>query len=133
MLIQKDLKKIYNQLFKDDVFQISFFGSEITIRVFDSASKLALSTPVYYGGNFIPKSVRHGVMHKFPFKDDIRTHLNIDEDQFQINLNYLGSIEPLDQQEFFAILEAFSEIAERWRAYLDEHDKNDLIYIRVKP
>lgn len=133
MLMQKDLNKIYNQLFKDDVFQISFLGSEITIRVFDSASKIALSTPVYYGGNFIPKSVRKGVQHKFSPKDTIRTHLTINEDQFQIHLNYLGSVEPLDQQQFFEILENFSLIADRWRTYLDEHDKNDLIYVRVKP
>ena len=132
MLIQKDLTKVFKQLFHDDIFQISFCGCEITVRVFDSASKLSLSSPVYYGGNFIPQSVRKGALHKFNQRDLIRTSLVMDEEKFQIDLNYLGNLEILDQQQFFNILESFTFIANRWRNFLDEHDKNDLIYIKAK-
>jgi len=132
MLMQKDLNKIYNQLFKDDVFQISFLGSEITIRVFDSASKIALSTPVYYGGNFIPKSVRTGISHKSLFTQaSIKTSLAIDENQYQVNLHYLGHLEHFNNKNFVHLLEEFTWLAHAWRAYLDEHDKNDLIRVRV--
>ena len=66
------------------------------------------------------------------FHPSIRTFLKIDEQNYSIHLNYLGHVQALTKGNFNDLLEEFGLIAEKWRAYLDEHDKNDLIYVRVK-
>lgn len=132
MIIEKDLKKLFLQLDHDDVAQITLGGSDILIRVFDDASKISLITTVYFGGNFIPKSVRYGISQKSPFNNvSIKTSLAVDERNFLINLHYLGHLEPMTNQNFTRLLEEFSWLAHAWRAYLDEHDKNDLVRVRV--
>jgi hypothetical protein len=132
MIIEKELKKIFHQLVKEDVAQIAIGGTDITIRVLDDASKFSLSTPVYFGGNFIPKSVRSCVSHKTPIANErIKTYLTIDEPNFKVYLNYLGNLEQLGQHGFGALLEEFTWVADEWRLILDEHDKNDLIHVRV--
>lgn len=132
MIIEKDLKKLFQQLDHDDVAQITLGGNDIQIKIFDDASKISLLTTVYYGGNFIPKSVRNGVSQKSPFnRVSIKTSLAVDEKKFQINLLYLGHLEHMNNQNFNRLLEEFSWLAHSWRAFLDEHDKNDLIRIHV--
>lgn len=132
MIIEKDLKKLFQQLDHDDIAQISLGGSDIFIRVFDDASKISLITTVYDGGNFIPKSVRKGISQKSPFNSvSIKTSLAVDEKQYLVNLHYLGHLEHLNNQNFSKLLEEFTWLAHAWRAYLDEHDKNDLIRVRV--
>lgn len=132
MIIEKDLKKLFQQLDHDDVAQITLGGSDILIRVFDDASKIAFATTVYYGGNFIPKSVRSGVSQKALFNQaSIKTSLAIDEKKFVVNLHYLGHFEQMNNQNFTHILEEFTWLAHAWKAYLDEHDKNDLVRVRV--
>lgn len=134
MLIEKDLKKVLQQLLQNDVVNIDVGGGfSITMRIFDNASKLALSTPVYHGGNFIPKSVRNCISQKAPFNSEsIKTYLTVDENRFQIFLNYLGTLDPVQNESFKGLLEDFSWLADEWRLYLDEHDKEDLIYVRSK-
>ena len=133
MIVQKDLKKLFDKLLRDDYAQISIDGADITVRVYDMAAKFSLVTPVYLGSNFIPKSVRECVARKATFDhSEIKTYLTVDENNFQINLNFLGSTEPLTNQRFVDLLEEFSWLAQEWRHVLDDHDKNDLIHIRVK-
>lgn len=133
MLIEKDIQQILNQLASGDSIKVAFDGSDIMIRFIDDASKLSLTTMVYDGGNYIPSSVRRCLSHKFPFpRPSVLTYLTIDENHFQVKLNYLGPSETLTQDHFKELLEEFGWIAEKWRLYLDEHDKNDLIYVRVK-
>lgn len=132
MIVEKELKKIFNQLVHADAAQISVGGFDIKIRVFDDASKIALSTLVYVGGNFIPKSVRTCITQKPPFhRSLLNTSLHINEEKFEIDLNYLGRLDNINKQSFIDLLEEFSWIAEEWRLFLDEHDKNDLVHVRV--
>lgn len=132
MIIEKDLQKLFQKLDHDDVAQISLGGSDIFIRVFDDASKISLVTTVYFGGNFIPKSVRHGISQKSPFNSvSIKTSLAVDERNFSVNLHYLGHLELMNNQNFTKLLEEFTWLAHAWKAYLDEHDKNDLVRVRV--
>lgn len=131
MIVEKDLRKLFQKLDHDDVTHISLGGNEILIRVFDDASKISLFTTVYWGGNFIPKSVRYGVSQK-PFNQaSIKTSLSVDEGQYQVNLSYLGHLGHMNNQQFSALLEEFSWLARAWKAYLDERDKNDLIRVHV--
>jgi hypothetical protein len=133
MLIEKDIQNILNQLAGGSKIRLSFQGSEINVRFLDDATKLSLITSVYKGDNYIPFSVRNCLSHQSPFSDSsIRTYLSIDEQKYQIHLHYLGHSHMLDSQELKFLLEEFNEIAEKWRIYLDEHDKHDLVHVRVK-
>jgi hypothetical protein len=132
MVMQKELKKLFHQLVREDMAQIELGGSNITIRVLDHASTFSLTTPVYYGGNFIPKSVRRCLSQKGPiFRENIKTNLTVNENNFEIFLNYLGSLDHLNGEKFKELLEEFSWLADEWRLYLDEHDRNDLVHVRI--
>lgn len=135
MLIKNDLKKLFHQLKKEDIAHIELGGSDITVRMVDEASTFSLATPVYYGVNFIPKSVRHCISQKAPFATTgtIKTQLTIDEPNYRIWLRYLGSFDNLNSERLKHLLEEFSWLADEWRVYLDEHDKRDLIHVRQPP
>jgi hypothetical protein len=133
MLIEKDIQQILSQLACGNSIKVPFDGSDIMIRIIDEASKLSLTALIYDGDNYIPTSVRRCLSHKSPFfHPSILTFLTVDEQKFQIKLNYLGQAESLTHHHFKKLLEEFGLIAEKWRLYLDDHDKNDLIYVRVK-
>ncbi|MBA2368396.1 MAG: hypothetical protein H0V82_05155 [Candidatus Protochlamydia sp.] len=113
--------------------KVAYDGLEIFVRFLDTDSKLSFITSVYYGGNYIPSSVRRCLTHSAPFSHPpIRTFLTIDEKKFQISLNYLGHLNRLDHHNLNELIEEFGSIAEKWRNYLDEHDKHDLVHVRVK-
>ncbi len=133
MLIEKDIQQILNQLAGGVSIKVPFDGSTIMIRVVDGGSKLSLKALVYQGENYIPLSVKRCLLHKSPFfHPSILTYLSVDEQRFQVSLNYLGHAQSLTHHDFKEILEEFGLIAEKWRQYLDDHVKNDLIYVRVK-
>lgn len=131
MLVEKELQKIYQDLISHDQTQIFLSGSDVTVRVFDNSTKISLTTPVYFGGNYIPPSVRSGITKSPPFEktQTINTTLTVDEDSYRIFLHYIGTTEVLNNTKFAYLLENFCYLAEEWRIYLDEHDKNDLIYV----
>lgn len=132
MIMQNELKKLFHQLVREETAQIELGGSSITVRVLDQASTFSLTTPVYFGGNFIPKSVRRCVSLKAPFAPErLKTHLTVDENNFKIFLHYLGSLDHLNGEKFKELLEEFSWLADEWRLYLDEHDRNDLVHVRI--
>lgn len=132
MLVEKEIQKLYQQLLQDDVVHVNVGRSDITVRAFDHASKLSLSTPVYEGGNFIPKSVRASLSKSVPFaRENLKTYLSVDEPSYQVALNYLGRLENFHNDSFRELLEEFGGLADDWRLYLDEHDKNDLVHVHV--
>lgn len=133
MLVERDIQKILNQLAVGNAINVPYDGATIMIKFIEEHSKLALSSLVYQGENYIPASVRRCLSHQPPyFHPAISTSLTLDENHFQVTLNYFGEIESLTTDQFKDILEEFGKIAEKWRAYLDDHDKNDLIYVHVK-
>lgn len=133
MLVDEKLQKlITNGFTKDDVIHLTLDGCEVTLRLFDHSSKLLISTPIYYGGNFIPPSVRESALKPMFFlPESIKTFLTIDEQQYKIQLNYLDLLEHA-QDRLKSILEDFIRQAHEWRQSLDDQDRNDLIYIHVK-
>lgn len=134
MVVAKEIKKIFQQLLHDSIAQISVGGSDITIKIYDNATKFLLTTDVYFGGNFIPKSVRTCIAKQPPFlkETSIKTYLSVDEKEFRIFLNFIGVLDGVSGEKFRILLEEFSWIADEWRLYLDENDKNDLIHIHIK-
>ncbi|MBA3815008.1 MAG: hypothetical protein H0X29_00495 [Parachlamydiaceae bacterium] len=133
MIIEKDLRKLLHRLINEEMAQITLGGSEVDIHVYDNATKISLSSPVYFGGNFLPLSVRKCLTQSPSFeKGHIKTELKLDEQTFQVALKYIGGLEFLNKRNFVDLLEEFSWLADEWRMYLDEHDKNDLVYVHVK-
>lgn len=133
MLVEKEIQRIFSQLASGAPIKVPFDGSDIMIRFVDESSKLSLQALVYDGGNYIPASVRRCVSKKSPFfLPSILTFLSVDEQRYQVKLNYLDQVKSFNHQDFNELLEKFGIMAEKWRVYLDEHDKNDLIYARVK-
>lgn len=134
MLVEKEIQKMFQDLVANDQAQIFLSGSDVSVRIFDNSTKISLTTPVYFGGNYIPHSVRSGITKTPPFERNqtIKTSLAIDEDSFRVFLNYIGTTEILNNTKFIHLLEDFCYLAEEWRIYLDEQDKNDRIYIYNK-
>lgn len=133
MIVENDIKRLIEELKKGKTTSFTFEGLDIAISVLDHSSKLFLATPVYFGGNYIPSSVRKCVSQKSPFDQfNMNTYLTIDENHFQISLNYLVQLSQLNSQSFRGLLEDFSTLAQEWRLFLDEHDKNDLIHVRAR-
>lgn len=132
MLIDRELNKLIHDLKKQKALSFTFAGSPMTLKIFDNGAKLALSAIVYEGGNYIPKSVRDSLSIKsqsyFP---SIITTLSIDEEKFQISLNYCGPLQQLNEARFHHLLEEFNDLVGNWRIKLDERDRNDLIHVRI--
>lgn len=135
MLLEENIQKILDHLNDEQPLNLALDGADIWVRFSDHSSKMFLTTSVYYGGNYIPSSVRRCLSHKNPIfrpLPAIRTFLTVDEQHFQVHLNYLGQTQQLSRQALKELLEEFGTIAENWRLYLDEHDKHDLVHVRVK-
>lgn len=132
MIIEKEFRRLVHQLVKEEVAQIALGNSTVTVHVLDNARKLALSSIVYFGGNFIPKSVRKGITLTPAFeKGHMKTYMTVDEEKFSVTLNYLGGLEHLNKRMFVDLIEEFSWLADEWRLNLDERDKNDLVHVRI--
>jgi hypothetical protein len=133
MLTDTDLKKLFHKLVRQFSAKVHFFGSDVTINFHDHASKVQLSTPVYLGSNYIPKSVRECLtQHPLLKHGDMRTTFTIDENNYRIILNYMGTIDRSEDYLFEGLLEDFCALADEWRCLLDERDKNDLVYIHIR-
>lgn len=131
MLVQKDVEHLLNQLSNNN--SIDFDPSNISIRFFDDTAKVFLTAVAYTGSNYIPQSVRKSLLKKNVVHPSfIKTYFSIDEDIFQIKINYLGHPDILTRESFKDVVHEFGILVEKWRLYLDEHDKRDLIHVRTK-
>lgn len=131
MIVEKEFRKLVHQLVKEEIAKITLGNSEIIVHVLDNATKIFLSSTVYFGGNFIPKSVRKCLTQTPAFdKGTVKTYMTVDEDNFSVSINYLGGLEHLNKRMFVDLLEEFSFLADEWSLFLDEHDKNDLVHVR---
>jgi hypothetical protein len=133
MIAQKELNKLFSHLRKNPLAQIEIDGSLITIQFHQNEGKFSLHTSVYFGGNYIPSSVRKCLNDKPPFNTQaLRTYLSVIEEKYEILLNFVGSLENLNGDNLRVLLEDFSELAEQWRNHLDDNDKKDIIHVRTK-
>ncbi len=133
MIKEQDIAKVFNQLNDDSSINFVYAGNDVTIQAIDHASKLSLSTNVYFGMSYIPMSVRNSASSKAPFvRGRIPTYLTIDNDQYTITLHFLGNLEVLDSSSFKFLIEEFALLADEWRHYLDDLDNNDRVYIYHK-
>ncbi len=131
MVIEKAVEKALFQLAHDTETQISVGHFHVDMRIFDGASKMSLSTPVYVGENYIPRSVRGCLAGQAPFSENtLNTFLTVEEATFRVILHYVCGVEKLDHIRCKVILEDFARTADMWCDWLDDHDKRDLVYVR---
>lgn len=133
MKVEKELEGLFQKVLANDVVHVKTDGMDISVSMQDG-SKLSLCTTVYFGSNFIPKAVRSCLTQKKPLEEYglVNAYLSLDEDRFRVNLNYQCDLYAAQEKSFKTLLEHFSFQAEQWRRRLDEHDRNDLIHVRVK-
>lgn len=128
-----NFSELLDHLIEEESAEVDLYGIKIQLSLKEHLPFLSLSSVVYKGGNYIPKSVRGSLKEEeHPFESSMPVTLSIDERQYQISLNYKASIEDLNTVNFKEILEEFCFLAEEWRSYLDEHDRHDLVYIHAK-
>lgn len=134
MVIEHQLNSLSKQLNETDQGFIEVGGMPITVQALDELNKLLCSTPVYSGGNYIPKSVRASLANppNTVASQKIPTFLKVDEDSFQVHLHYLGRVDYFDVMKLKNLLQEFSDIAREWQLYLDEQGRHDLVYIYSK-
>src|ERR1700733_9790245 len=99
------------------------------LRPLDSGTKLHMTTQVYGGEKYIPYSVRERASHALDLIPTIQTWLSIEEDLFQISLNYHDHIDEMDAGGLYEITLLFEEIAIRWRQIFEEKDRQDLVHV----
>ncbi len=129
MIIESELDRLIHQLIKDEIAEIKLGDSNIIVHVFERATKISLTSAVYVGENFIPMSVRKSLSTQPDFaKGALSNRLSLDEKNYRIQLHYTGNLSNLNKRMFVDLLEEFSWLAEQWRLFLDEHDKQDLVY-----
>lgn len=131
MLIDRELQKLFQGLSGQKTVSFNYEGVPLTMSVLDNGSKFALSALVYEGGNYIPRSVRNCIRETV-FPSPIKTNLKVDEEHYQISLHYEGGAHHLNDSRIHSLLEEFNSLVADWRLTLDEHDKNDLVHVRVK-
>ncbi len=132
MFDEEDVQHILNRLADENLLQISFSGLDIMVHFVDDASKVSFTASIYEGENYIPHSVRGCLSGKSPFSYfSLPTFITVNESLFQVRLHYLEDAQFLNQNHFKEILEDFSLIVKKWRLYLDERGKYDLIHIRI--
>lgn len=131
MLAEKELKKIVRGLVHDCYVKVEFQGVDLIFNTLDRTThKGSISACVYFGNNFIPQSVRNS-LSQTPFKTSLSTFFSIDEEHFNIYLYYVGEVN-VEHDQLNHLLEEFCWAVQEWRLYLDEQDKNDLVYVHVK-
>lgn len=132
MVIQKKINDITKCLSTGSPMYITVANSEIQLRPLEDNKKIGFTTDVYKGENYIPQSVRNSVGKSILKNSGISSYLTIDEDNYLIYLNYISSLEGMNQKKFVDEVEEFSWQADEWRLYLDRRDRDDLVYIRSK-
>lgn len=134
MIIDKQIVKILTEVNRNNCSSFECNGFTVLIKTFDEGTKISLSTLVYQGDQFIPYSVRASISRgQIPtYHSTVRTSLSVIEKEYQVFLKYLGKTCHLTEESFSYLLEEFCYIAGKWRDYLDEKDRNDLVYARIR-
>lgn len=132
MLSKSQMHDVMKKLVKSQYLVIIIAGEALTIRHSEGFNKLEMSIPVFSGGNYIPKSVRGGILKAksaFPYSS-ISTYFTLDEERFQVVLNFTMSLERgFDGFENF--LREFLWQAEEWREIMNRYGEEDLVFVHV--
>ncbi len=130
MVVQQEVQKLLHSLVIRESSMITIGSSEILVRLINKGDKVLLTTPVYYGGNYIPQKVREAATERRLIQSElISAELVINQDKFEIYLEYSEDAKNLDIDRFKEDLEEFAWLADEWRLILDQEDYNDRLHI----
>ena len=133
MLNQEEMEQVMFKLMTDLQVEMNINGLAILLKLSDDMQQLELTTPVFYGGNYIPQSIRRGIQAEALFHPStIKPTLFVDEVQFQVMLTYAGNVEEEGFKALKEVLDEFVWIAKEWRFVLERHGKEDLQFIYIK-
>lgn len=133
MLVKEEIQQLLHQLRRGNTVSIPFDDSIVIARFARDSSELSLSALIYNGNNYIPPSVRDCLSQKVSFlPPSMQTFFSVEEGSFQVTLHYLEEAEGITQEELQELVEEFGLIAEKWRLYLEDREKSDLVYVHVK-
>ncbi len=127
MLTEQRLQRVLQDLKQQKRSTMVVDGQELTITLIERQAVLIVKTPVYSGDNYIPASVR-GSLSRKKFN---HTFFSIDEDQYEISLQAEVGTRELTDREFEGFISEFCTEATLWKARLDDHGRNDLVYIHA--
>ena len=133
MVLDKEIKDLLNHLLHHETVHLDLNGFQIQLEASHGQERLSLSTPVYQGTNYVPPNVRLCLKPGYSGPTGpIRANLSLDEEHYLISLHHVSGLKTLTSQNLVRLLEEFSGIAEEWRQILDDNDRRDLVYVRVK-
>jgi hypothetical protein len=117
------------ELVKKESSTITVGDYSVYMKVHEGATIVTLSTTVYRGSGYIPKSVRNAMGHPFPAMRSFHTELRLNEEECSIYLHFRGSLEGTSKKDFHDLIEEFVLIADEWNQWLDDHDKKDRVRV----
>lgn len=134
MVSQSKSKKWLEKLMQKGTVEIVLHGNKVYVKAFQNDSIFSLSSVVYQGGDYIPKSVRSCAQKQesSAFQSRIAGSLVVDEQNYRVELHYVERMDEVDDRVLQDLLEEFCWLSEEWRNLLDEHDRQDLVYVYVK-
>lgn len=134
MLLENDLNNLLRHLLQKEDAEIFFHGSLLSLKLNDLEGKdFVISTPVYSGGNYIPNSVRVGLKEHPEFaRHKLSTKFDVDEEHFLITLLHKERFDGISKDHLVTTIEEFAFLADEWRSFFDEQDKNDLVHIKIR-
>lgn len=133
MLAEKQVRQLFFELIEHESAIVRVRSQEVLIRTWEHGEKISLITPIYCGEDFLPLSVRRcAISHPSVLGATIKAALRVDDNRFRVDLTYQGGTTRLNHHRFNELLADFVDLAEEWRTILDEHDRNDLIHVRIQ-
>ncbi len=132
MVTKEEVQSAFSQLSTLRIAKIGAGAQGLFLQPIDLGSKLHLSTIVYRGDRFIPKSVRRAAHSRLetPYSK-IHTWLSLDEGEYQIILHHIGNFSNVGIDELQEITSEFEDAAFKWREIFDEKDRQDLVHIPI--
>lgn len=130
MLIKEGLEKFILNLVAIGRATVDYGNSKLHVEFDREQKQVRLSTQVYFGGNYIPQSVRGALLLSPPFSiREIATSFFVNEEAFTIDLQHIAKGISLFPREISSLVENFIFLAESWKTLLEEEDEKDRIYI----
>jgi hypothetical protein len=134
MLLEHDINRLLTDLFDKKKGEISLHGVPLSLRLDEfAASKFHVTTPVFFGDNYIPNSVRTGLKENPAFtKHAIHTRFLVDEERYLVILQHSDILSGKTKTDLYHLLNEFSQLALDWIAFLDQRGKSDLVYVKSR-
>ncbi|MBS0622841.1 MAG: type III secretion system chaperone [Verrucomicrobia bacterium] len=127
----ENVKRLYKRLLVTPAARGTVGRFDVEFQYMPTKGELFCATAVFYGGNYIPLSVRQAVQSTglFAASGSSEVRLFIDEIDYQVVLAYRSAWAVGDAEAFERILLDFLDLAEEWRRLLDEYGDQDLIRV----